>query len=175
MTIQRCMFIFLLAAMAAMVVGCANTVPKPEFSRGATPASRITSSDQVQVKVDAANSIDMFQGDKDRLAFKIKTKIDSKKGTKADQKPTTSYAVELNLSQYDKGNAFARLVLAGLGQIHIEGKVTVYQLPDRVIAQEFELKKTFAWGGGYGAATSIEDIEDTFSDGVAAAVTGQNP
>jgi hypothetical protein len=36
-----------------------------------------------------------------------------------------------------------------------------------------DLKKTFAWGGAYGAATSIEDIESTFADGVAAAVTGQ--
>jgi hypothetical protein len=38
---------------------------------------------------------------------------------------------------------------------------------------EFELKKTFAWGGAYGAGTSIEDIENSFADGVAASVTGQ--
>jgi hypothetical protein len=72
-----------------------------------------------------------------------------------------------------KGNAFARAMLAGLGQIHIDGEVVIYQMPDHVMVGEFALRKTFAWGGIYGAATSMENIEDTFSDGVAAAVTGQ--
>jgi hypothetical protein len=65
-------------------------------------------------------------------------------------------------------------MLVGLGQIHIEGKVSLYQMPARTLVGEFDLKKTFAWGGIYGAATSMDDIENTFSDGVAAAVTGQN-
>ena len=37
----------------------------------------------------------------------------------------------------------------------------------------FTIKKSFAWGGIYGGAVSMEDIERTFADGVAAAVTGQ--
>jgi uncharacterized protein DUF4410 len=81
--------------------------------------------------------------------------------------------VDLHLSRYDKGNAFARAMLVGLGQIHIDGKVDIYQMPDHTLVGEFDLKKTFAWGGIYGAATSMEDIEDTFADGVAATCTGQ--
>jgi Domain of unknown function (DUF4410) len=84
-----------------------------------------------------------------------------------------SYLVVLHLSQYDKGNAFARAMLAGLGQIHIEGKVEVFQMSEQTLVGEFRLSKTFAWGGIYGVSTSIEDIENTFADGVAAAVTGQ--
>ena len=64
-------------------------------------------------------------------------------------------------------------MLAGLGQIHIDGTVSVYQMPEHKLVGEFTLNKTFAWGGIYGAATSIEDIENTFADGVAANVTGQ--
>jgi hypothetical protein len=41
------------------------------------------------------------------------------------------------------------------------------------LLEEFDMQKTFAWGGVYGASTSIEEIEDTFADGVAATVTGQ--
>jgi hypothetical protein len=38
---------------------------------------------------------------------------------------------------------------------------------------DFLVAKTFAWGGIYGASTSMEDIERTFADGVAAALTEQ--
>lgn len=55
----------------------------------------------------------------------------------------------------------------------LEGVVSVFEMLGHTAVGEFTLKKTFAWGGIYGAATSIEDIEDTFADGVAAAVTGQ--
>ncbi len=55
--------------------------------------------------------------------------------------------VELLLTRYDKGNAFARAMLAGLGQIHIDGKVKLLEMP--------------------------EDIEMTLVDGVASALTGQ--
>jgi hypothetical protein len=58
-------------------------------------------------------------------------------------------------------------------QFHIDGNVVVYQMPDHVMVGEFALRKTFAWGGIYGTATSMKNIEDAFSDGVAAAVTGQ--
>jgi hypothetical protein len=46
-------------------------------------------------------------------------------------------------------------------------------MPAHTLVEEFDMQKTFAWGGIYGASTSIEEIEDTFADGVAATVTGQ--
>jgi hypothetical protein len=66
-------------------------------------------------------------------------------------------------------------MLAGLGQIHLEGTISVYQMPDHVLLEDFDLQKTFAWGGIYGASTSMEQIAHTFADGVAATVTGQLP
>jgi hypothetical protein len=64
-------------------------------------------------------------------------------------------------------------MLAGLGQIHIDATVKVYAKANDQKIADFVVAKTFAWGGIYGASTSMEDIERTFADGVAAALTGQ--
>lgn len=64
-----------------------------------------------------------------------------------------------------------RTAILAAGMLALMG--LVFEMPGHTRVGEFTLKKTFAWGGVYGAATSIEDIEDTFADGVAAAVTGQ--
>src|SRR5262249_45206548 len=87
-----------------------------------------------------------------------------------DQK---NYAIEVTLTKYEKGSAFARAMLAGLGQIHINGVVKVYTLPEHQKAGEFLINKTFAWGGIYGASTTIEDAEMGFADGIANTLTGQ--
>ena len=63
-------------------------------------------------------------------------------------------------------------MLAGLGQIHLDGVISVYQLPGRSKVGEFTIKKTFAWGGVYGGITNIETIEDTFAEAVAKTVCG---
>jgi Domain of unknown function (DUF4410) len=79
----------------------------------------------------------------------------------------------VTLTRYQRGNAFARFMLAGLGQIHIDANVRVTAKPADEKIAEFTVAKTFAWGGIYGASTSMDDIERTFADGVAAALTGQ--
>jgi hypothetical protein len=166
-------------ASAGLVVfalyGCAGTAPKPQVSRPIVADARIASLDQAQVNVDAVDdSVKILPMEREKLAEIIKQKLDTRKVANASPGAARSFAVDLHLSRFDKGNAFARAMLAGLGQIHIEGNVQVYQLPDHTLVGEFQMSKTFAWGGIYGAATSMEDIENTFADGVAATLTGQN-
>jgi hypothetical protein len=60
--------------------------------------------------------------------------------------------------------------LAGLGQMHIAGNVSVYEGNARTA--QFQIKKTFAWGGAYGGTTRIDDVEKGFAQGVANAVCG---
>lgn len=62
-------------------------------------------------------------------------------------------------------------MLAGLGQIHIDSHVSVVALPERTKVGQFDINKTFAWGGIYGGKTSIAEVEEGFAEGVAAAVT----
>jgi hypothetical protein len=64
-------------------------------------------------------------------------------------------------------------MLAGLGQIHIDANVKILTGSNKQKLADFTLTKTFAWGGIYGAATSMQDIEKTFATGVAASLTGQ--
>jgi hypothetical protein len=156
------------------LAGCAETPPKPTFSHEIVADARIASPDKTQVSVDAPDDLNVLLSERERLAQKIQMKIDDRKITNVSNAAGRSYAVELHLTRYDKGNKFARFMLAGLGQIHIDGKVDLYQLPEHKLIGEFDLKKTFAWGGVYGATTDIEQIEVTFADGVAATVTGQS-
>lgn len=162
------------AVAVVAAAGCAGTAPRPEFARSPT-VTRLAAADAVQVNVTAANDVQVLPEEETRLAQKIKLRIDNRK--LAHQLPGDARSFELNLqlSRYQKGNAFARAMLAGLGQIHIAGKVRLYQMPSHELVAEFDLAKTFAWGGIYGASTSIDDIENTFADGVAAALTDEQP
>lgn len=166
------------AALAASVVilglaGCASTTPKPQYSHELVAEARVGQPDHAEVAIDAPEGVKILPDEERRLAEKVKVKIDARKVTNLRGGDPRSYEVYLHVTRYDKGSAVGRFLLAGVGQIHIEGKIDVYQLPAHTLVGEFDLKKTFAWGGFYGAFTSMEDIENTFADGVAAAVTGQ--
>jgi hypothetical protein len=167
-----------LPAVAAFLTlglyGCAGTAPKPEIVHPIVSEARIMSPDQTAVSVDADDTVNILPMEREKFAEIIESKIATRKIANASTGGTRSFAVDLHLTRFDKGNAFARAMLAGLGQIHIEGKVQVYQMPGHTLIGEFQMSKTFAWGGIYGAATSMEDIENTYADGVAATLTGQN-
>jgi hypothetical protein len=158
------------------IAGCADTVPKPQIDHEIVSAMRVRSGDLTQVSVDAPDGVGIQSADKDRLAQKIKAKIDQRKvsNSNASAEAARTFEVDVHVTQYQKGNAFARFMLAGLGQIHIGAKISIFQMPEHSLTGEFELTKTFAWGGAYGASTSMDEIENTFADGVAETVTGQN-
>lgn len=162
-----------ISVLLMFAVGCASTVPKPKFSKEIAPESCILAQDQTRVRVEAGKDVFMIDTEKLRMAEKVKLKIDALKAEKARDGSGKSFDVDLFITRYDKGNAFARAMLAGLGQIHVDGEVSVYELPDRNLVGQFSISKTFAWGGIYGASTNIEDIETTFAEGVAAALTGK--
>ncbi len=112
--------------------------------------------------------------EKTRLSEEIKTALDRKRALNASNSgDPRDLEVNLSVTRYQKGNAFARAMLAGLGQIHIDGHVKLTKRSDHSLLSEFNIAKTFAWGGIYGSSTSMEDIERTFADGVAASLTGQ--
>ena len=167
LALQSCVAVSIVAA-----AGCAGTAPKPEFSHPTT-VPRLAAADAVQVNVTAAQQVQVLPEEQTRLAQKIKVRIDNRKLAHQLPGDARNFELELQLSRYEKGNAFARAMLAGLGQIHIAGKVRLYQMPAHDLVAEFDLSKTFAWGGIYGASTSMEDIENTFADGVAAALTDE--
>jgi hypothetical protein len=155
------------------MTGCASSVPKPKFSQEIAAESRIGAKDDAKVKVEAASGLKVLESDKSRLVELIGQRIDSRKSMNGGAGDKKTYEVDLMLTRYEKGSSFARFMLAGLGQIHIDGEVTLFELPERNQVGKFSISKTFAWGGIYGGSTSMEDIEQTFADGVAEGLTGK--
>lgn len=87
--------------------------------------------------------------------------------------PIPDLRAELEMTRYDAGNAFARAMLAGLGQMHIDGRLRLRDGRDGSELGAYEVAKTFAWGGIYGAATGIRDLEPAFAEAVALAILGR--
>ena len=157
-----------LGAIVLALASCASTTPKAQFTQSAT--SVITQADKTKASVTSSDS-KMLDNDRQRLAEKIEKSIRDTAGP--SQGKGASYQVEVAISRYEKGNAFARAMLAGLGQIHIDGTVTVRKLPGGAKVSQFSINKTFAWGGIYGGITDMDTIEDTYAKAVANAVCGK--
>src|SRR5581483_1543201 len=131
------------ALVIAITAGCASSMPKPEYSRPIVADAHISAPDLAQVTVNAADDVKILPMEEERLSQKIKAKIDARKSANVRTGQAITYEVELHLTRYEKGNAFARAMLVGLGQIHIEGKVSLFQMPAHTLVGEFDLKKTF--------------------------------
>ena len=74
------------------------------------------------------------------------------------------------ITNYDEGNAFARFMLAGLGQMHIDADVSLSDPAATEPLAKYEVTKTFAWGGLYGASKTLIDIEEGFAKAVVEAI-----
>ena len=162
-----------LAAIGAglLLSGCATTSPGAAFRQALPKDQRLDANDTVDVKVEAGEGVFIDEYEKQRLARNILGKIDMQKSQNPDSSGKREYEIAVLLTRYEKGNAFARFMLVGLGQIHIDAKASVFVLPERTKVSEFDIDKTFAWGGIYGGLTAIEDVEHGFAEGVAHAVT----
>lgn len=159
----------LVSVLAAAVVlsNCAGTTPKADYIQPFADNARIASGDKVSAKVTSSDP-NMLPNDQKRMGEKILHKVNSI--AQSNTRPSRKYELAVTISRYEKGNAFARAMLAGLGQIHIDGNVVVYQQPGGGKVAEFALNKTFAWGGIYGGTVTMDAIEDTYAEAVAEAV-----
>jgi len=155
-----------------LLAGCAGSAPKANFVRPLAQDSVVDANDKVAVVVSASPGVVIQISEKDRLAGIVSQKITEKKAANAAGSDETAYRVEIDLTRYEKGNALAHAMLAGLGQIHLEGRVTLLHAESGEQLSVFHLQKSLAWGGVYGGVTGIEDLEPAFAEGIAAAVTG---
>lgn len=158
----------LLLSTAVVLGSCATSTPSARFSQ---PLSAIvTAEDGVHATVQSAPPT-MSETDRLRLAAKVTTYTRSmalSAGAKGE-----AYELVLDVTRYDHGNAAVRAFIPGGGQIHLDGIVTVLQMPGRVRVGEFAISKTFAWTGMYALVTSMDTIENTFARAVAETVTGR--
>ena len=158
---------------AALLGGCATSVPKAQYNKTMPTQYHVDGDDKIQVKVESVDGVEATGFEKEQLASMVITKLDERRAKNPANGDARDCSVVVTITRFDKGNAVARFILVGLGQIHLEGLVEVYALPSNEKIDDFTVSKTFAWGGIYGATTRIEDLEPAFADAVSAALTGQ--
>jgi hypothetical protein len=132
----------------------------------------------LKVDLNCRSDVSLSSSDKERILDLIVKNIPTEcpnqfrnvNASEVDQQ--TLHAV-VNITRYDEGNAFARAMLAGLGQMHIDATVTLSDYQTNEEFAKYEVTKTFAWGGVYGAVTGIKDIQDGFAKAVAASIGGK--
>ena len=167
------LFVGLLASGCASSAGSAKPLSsdfKPEILARYTKAAFATSAEGDASKMTAL--------DRERIVALVARKVKEQAPTRfADLAAATTDAETLHVTiaftRYDEGSAFARLMLAGLGQIHINADVTLEDRALQKILGKSEVTKTFAWGGIYGGATGIKDVEEGFAEAVAKVLLGQ--
>jgi len=115
------------------------------------------------------NIVPMTAYDRERLINTIVRKLQAANRFKtidvASSESNTLVAT-IQITNYDRGNAFLRFLLAGLGQIHIDGKLTLVGRDTGEQVGHYDVSKTFAWGGLYGLGTTIEQVEEGFAEAV---------
>ena len=157
------------AAFALFLSACATSSTKPAAVQTLT-ADQVATLKLKAVTTTAAPGLVMTQNDFERITMKVKNELSAAApGILVDPaSPDADKAgsLTLNFTQYDSGSAFARAMLIGLGQIHVEGDVTVLD-PSGAAEGRYKVSKQFALGGIAGMATSIQDVEDGFAKSVA--------
>ena len=126
---------------------------------------------------EAATGVAMTNTDLDRIMQQVRAEIIAKRPDiwVAGNAPASPSVVNLKIvfTQYDDGNAFARFMLAGLGQIHIDGNVIFTDAASGTKVAEYKVSKDFSFGGIYGGVTRMEDVEKGFARSVAALLDTQ--
>lgn len=85
-----------------------------------------------------------------------------------------SYKVEVTITKYDKGNAFARFMLIGLGQMYLYGTVEIKQGEPPVVIRQGDFKKNYCVGGMVGGMASMQkDVLPKVGEAIADAIKKQ--
>lgn len=163
--------------LALLLSACAHSAGSYDAIAPLPPGGSLIRYTNLHVEATNKNEVPMTSIDRDRLLNKIVRKLQVANRYK-EIGPVASglgtlYAT-IEFTDYDSGNAFLRFLLAGLGQIHIDGILTLEDREKSTPLAKYEVNKTFAWGGFYGMGTKIEDVEEGFVEAVAEILLEKN-
>jgi hypothetical protein len=169
-----------LLAMATLVLaGCAGSAGSARPLLALTEPDALARYTKLHLTTTTkSEAIKVTPGDGERIVALVARKLQelspgrfSDFASAADAPETL--AVTIVFTRYDEGNAFARFMLAGLGQIHIDAEVSLEDRQRQMLLGKSEVTKAFAWGGIYGGSTGIRDVEEGFAEAVAKVVLGR--
>lgn len=152
------------------VFGCAMT-PKPTIVQEIPDIYIVGKNDSVKIYIEPFDGVIIEDSERERILKLIDENINNMKLSNIKDNKA-QYELHVLLTKYDKGNAFARAMLIGLGQMHISGNVKLVSEIDKKTLGEFTSSKNLIMGGLAGAVATIDKIEREFANEVAATVTG---
>jgi hypothetical protein len=173
-------------ATIAIVSACASTPGSIETVTPIADRTVLSKYEMLVISADATPVAQCTSADLSRITQLTKAKVEelaparfktigvAGPGEDASATGAEPYLnADLTLTCYERGDAAARFLMAGLGQMQISGELTLSEQPvDRPVGR-YNIDKSFAWGGVYGATTDIEDIEAAFAEAAAEAILGE--
>jgi len=167
MTIARLLSV---VTLSALLSACAGSVSAPTAIAplSAEQKANLHVSD---ISADAESGLAMSAGDFGIICQKVRSYIATQKPGALAEGAASPLKMRIHFTRFDRGNAFARAMLIGLGQIVIEATVSLQDAQGITVAQ-YKVSKDFAIGGVIGATTSVDDVEEGFAKSVAAVVVG---
>jgi len=160
--------ILCVATLAVMLAGCAGSVSAPTAIQPLSTEQK-AALHLSNVSADAASGVAMSDGDFGIICQKVRAYIQTQSPNAFSSQANSGLVMKIHFTRFDRGNAFARAMLIGLGQIVIEATVTLEDGSGATVAQ-YKVAKDFAIGGVIGATTTVDDVEDGFAKSVATVV-----
>lgn len=166
-----CGLTFMALLLCAALTGCASTASWPQLSGQAAPTFNAGTAPIGPISADAAPGVAMTYDDLNRIAQLVHSDLIAAYPARlvpdGAALPPGEVKIDMTFTTYDPGNSFARFMLAGLGQIHIDATVRVIDMTSGAVVATYQVNKTFAWGGAYGGSVTIRDVEKGFAASVA--------
>jgi hypothetical protein len=160
-------------ALAVLLAACAGSVAPPAVVQGLSLEQK-QSLHLTGVNAESGRGVVMTHEDLDRITQLVTAEINAASpdmllAPGAPPSPQTML-LRIVVTRYDEGNAFARFMLAGLGQIYIEGDVLLLDSETMQQIAAYKVSKDFSFGGLYGGSTNVHDVEKGFARSVAEVV-----
>ena len=161
------------------LTGCAGSAGSHKLTSGPESVERVAAYTDLIVSLQPAADVKLTPSDSDRMRHLIAENIKTQEPNRfasinAPAPAGKTLQATVELKRYDEGNAFARFMLIGLGQIHIDADVILSDFVSKDKLAQYEVTKTFAWGGIYGGATGIKDVEAGFCQAVSDSILGKD-
>lgn len=153
-----------IGALAVSLAGCAGSVSAPTTIQALSPDQK-SALHVSTITADADSGVAMSDGDFGLISQKVRGYISTENPSILADSPA-AMKMNIHFTRFDRGNAFARAMLIGLGQIHIEANVSLLDAGGATTGQ-YAVSKDFALGGIAGGTTTVEDVEDGFAKSVA--------
>lgn len=175
---KRIPFLLTLLIFTAILSGCASSGGSHQLVSAANNSGQLVKYTDLQLNIQPVTGVKLDQSDTERMTKLIVESIQTGapnrfKTINSTTPGTSTLQATVKVKNYDEGNAFARFMFAGLGQIHIDADVVLSDAINNTPLEQHQVNKTFAWGGVYGVSTNIKDAEVGFCKAVADTILGK--